>query len=58
MRNVGKITLDWLDRHGIEFDEIYFGKPSAELYLDDRALRCQDWAGITPELLRENAKAK
>lgn len=51
MRNVGKITLDWLEQHGIPYDEIYFGKPNAEVYLDDRALRFSDWAAVTEEAL-------
>ena len=39
MKNVGRTTLEWLDKYGIEYDEIYFGKPNAEIYIDDRAIR-------------------
>ena len=35
----GKTLLQWLDEHQIEYDEIWFGKPNADLYIDDRALR-------------------
>ncbi|MFM9061224.1 MAG: hypothetical protein ACKOQP_06105 [Bacteroidota bacterium] len=32
----------WLDEHGIPYDRIWgFGKPLAELYIDDRALTFQ-----------------
>ncbi len=58
MRNIGKVTLDWLERHDIEYDEIYFGKPNADVYVDDRALRFEDWAMVTDELLTENARAR
>ncbi|MDB5623853.1 MAG: hypothetical protein JWR39_2416 [Devosia sp.] len=34
-----KILFAWLDQHGIEYDEINFGKPHADLYLDDNAMR-------------------
>ena len=51
--NVGKVlalqgatTLEWLARHGIEYDEIYFGKPYADVYIDDNALRFESWEAI------------
>jgi capsule biosynthesis phosphatase len=47
--NVGEINahtlrplLDWLDRHGVPFDEVHVGKPWAGrigFYVDDRAIR-------------------
>lgn len=58
VKNIGKLTLDWLDRHQIEFDEIYFGKPNAHLYIDDRAMRFEDWDGIELPKLQELAKDK
>jgi capsule biosynthesis phosphatase len=51
--NVGKVvarlgatTLDWLARQGVEFDEIHFGKPHADLYIDDNGLRFESWERI------------
>ena len=58
MKNVGKTTLNWLERHNIPFDEIYFGKPNAHIYIDDRAFRFTDWEGVTEELLLTLAKEK
>jgi capsule biosynthesis phosphatase len=58
MKNVGKITLDWLQIYEIEYDEIFFGKPNGEIYLDDRALRFTSWDSITGTLLKEMAKEK
>lgn len=43
---VTKITLDWLELHNIPYDEIYFGKPWAHLYIDDNAFRFQNWESI------------
>lgn len=40
LQNVGKITLDTLDKFEIPYDEIYFGKPYADVYIDDLALNC------------------
>lgn len=42
----GKTTLDWLARHGIEYDEIHFGKPHADVYIDDNAYRFERWSSI------------
>jgi capsule biosynthesis phosphatase len=42
----GAVTLDWLARHGIEYDEIHFGKPHAQIYIDDNALRFESWDTI------------
>jgi capsule biosynthesis phosphatase len=57
--NVGKINvytlpviLDWLRRHKIEFDEVVVGKPWCGyegFYVDDRALRPDEFARMTPE---------
>jgi len=35
----------WLVRHDLEFDEIYFGKPHADVYIDNRAIRFSGWEG-------------
>lgn len=44
---VGKDTLDWLAEHKIPYDEIYFGKPYADVYLDDLAHTFTNWDTIT-----------
>ena len=56
LKNVGRVTLEWLDRHGIEYDEIYFGKPNAHLYIDDRAHRFTSWDALTPEFVVGQAR--
>ena len=43
VNKIGAITLQWLSDNDIEYDEIYFGKPWAELYIDDNALRFTSW---------------
>ncbi|WP_198680050.1 HAD family hydrolase [Aureibaculum luteum] len=43
---ITKMTLDWLEKHDIQFDEIYFGKPWAQVYIDDNAFRFSDWSSI------------
>jgi len=38
LKDIGKLTFDTLDKFGIEYDEIIFGKPIADIYIDDRAV--------------------
>jgi capsule biosynthesis phosphatase len=40
MSDIGKITFDSLEKLDIPYDEIYFGKPQAHVYIDDLALNC------------------
>jgi capsule biosynthesis phosphatase len=40
--DIGQITFDTLKKFNIPFDEIYFGKPYADVYIDDLALNCYD----------------
>lgn len=58
IKNVGLITLEWLEKNGIEYDEIYFGKPNAEVYLDDRAVRFFSWTDVTENNLKEAARER
>ncbi len=38
LADIGKITFDTLDKFNIPYDEIYFGKPYADYYIDDLAI--------------------
>lgn len=55
---IGKITLDWLERFGIPYDEIHFGKPNTDIYIDDRCIRFTGWAVLIEDILKRNAKDK
>ncbi len=58
MKNIGGITLNWLEKFNVPYDEIFFGKPNGQVYIDDRALRFSDWESITEQLLINIAKEK
>lgn len=45
----GATTLEWLARHGVEYDEIHFGKPFADIYIDDNSLRFESWESISDD---------
>ena len=42
-KDISKITFDTLEKFDIPYDEIYFGKPWADVYIDDNAFRFSDW---------------
>jgi capsule biosynthesis phosphatase len=44
--DIGKLTMDWLEKHDIPYDEIFFGKPWGHFYVDDLAI-CP-FQGSTP----------
>lgn len=48
MANVGKITFETLERFEIPYDEIYFGKPYADFYVDD--LMISSYSNLEKEL--------
>jgi capsule biosynthesis phosphatase len=58
IKKMGKITLDWLDKYHFEYDEIHFGKPNGEVYIDDRAIRFTSWDKITNKLLNDKARLR
>jgi len=39
-QHIGKITFDTLEKYNIPYDEIIFGKPYADFYIDDLAINC------------------
>lgn len=45
----GKTLLDWLERHGVPYDEIWFGKPQADIYIDDNGFRFESWDDLLPD---------
>ena len=47
--DIGKTTLDWLAKYDIPYDEIMFGKPWADIYIDDNAFRFTDWDKIASD---------
>lgn len=36
--DVGGITEHWLKKHNVPYDELIFGKPDADVYIDDKAM--------------------
>ena len=58
LKNVGKITLDWLEKNDIQYDEIFFGKPNADLTIDDRVMKFEDWREMDLNTVLAQAKER
>lgn len=39
--DIGKLTIETLDKFQIPYDELIFGKPNADVYIDDNAIHAQ-----------------
>jgi capsule biosynthesis phosphatase len=49
MARQGKTLFQWLEKHDVPFDEIWFGKPHADVYIDDNAYRFTTWELIADD---------
>ncbi|MEW6252121.1 MAG: hypothetical protein AB1716_15895 [Planctomycetota bacterium] len=38
-----RLTQHWLAEHGFEYDGLHMGKPVADVWIDDRAVRFESW---------------
>lgn len=47
-RELGELTRRWLDESGIKYHVLMFGKPSSDLYIDDKAILPDDFATRDP----------
>lgn len=37
------LTEDQLSRWGVKYHSLHFGKPTADIYVDDKAVNIKDW---------------
>ena len=59
--NTAKQVMGWLDRYGVHYDEIHFGKPwSGEggFYVDDKAIRPDEFLRLSCEEIQELTNSK
>ena len=45
-----RVTKQWLDDHGFAYDAIHMGKPIAHVWIDDRAIRFENWPKTLEQL--------
>ncbi len=44
------IVVEWLKKHQIPYDELWFGKPLADFYIDDKAIEFTTWKQTTTKI--------
>ena len=46
-----EMTVDWLRKHDIPYDQLILGKPQGDFWIDDRAIEFQNWKQILSRIL-------
>jgi hypothetical protein len=47
-----EMTTAWLKSHGINYHQLILGKPIGDVWIDDRALRFDNWDNIVGKILK------
>lgn len=51
MSRIDHIFYEWFKKYDVEYDELILGKPFADVYIDDKALKYeQNWDDIYNKL--------
>jgi len=45
-----EMTVDWLKRHEVPYHQLILGKPIGDVWIDDRAITCDNWDNIMEKL--------
>jgi hypothetical protein len=45
-----RMTTEWLKRHAIEYDSLVMGKPIYDIWVDDRAIRFENWTSLIKKI--------
>lgn len=52
------LVRDWLDKHDMQYDSIFEGeKPFAKFYIDDRAIRFENWKDVLTQVEKSDKTA-
>jgi len=43
-------VIEWLNKYQIPYDEIHFGKPLADFYVDDKAIKLTSWKDFNKQI--------
>ena len=44
------LTKNWLMKNKIKFDELFMGKPIGQYWIDDRAIRFNNWDSVIKKI--------
>jgi capsule biosynthesis phosphatase len=54
----GKLVINWLDKYEIPYDEIRFGKPHVDYFIDDKGIKFVNWNDTKNQLLKAEEETK
>mgnify|MGYP001208644582 CR=1 FL=1 len=46
-----EMTVDWLSKHQIPYDQLILGKPQGDYWIDDRAIEFKNWDKVLKKIL-------
>ena len=49
--NQAKIVIDWLEKYCVPYDELLFGKPHVDFFIDDKGIQFTNWKDVKETLL-------
>ena len=50
--NQAPIVIDWLKKYDIPYDELLFGKPHADYFIDDKGVQYTNWDDLNKNLFK------
>jgi len=54
----GPIVFEWLKKYGVPYDEVRFGKPHVDYFIDDKGMKFTNWKDIKKQLLQAEKERK
>lgn len=51
-----EMTVDWLSKNNVKYHQLILGKPIGDVWIDDRALRFDNWENISTILQKMKNK--
>lgn len=49
----GPVVFEWLEKYKVPYDELLFGKPNADYFIDDKGIKFNDWEGLNKEVFNK-----
>ena len=49
--NQAKLVVDWLEKYCVPYDELLFGKPHVDYFIDDKGIKFTNWNDVKETLL-------
>ena len=51
-------AIEWLEKYCIPYDELLFGKPHVDVFIDDKGMKFKNWDDVKKQLLEKTDENK